>query len=808
MLATLLFSLARYDEAEVLYRQVLTRAERMFGSDDVATIAALTNLGVLLYTTGRFDEAEPVFLRAISTTDRLYGPGDVSSIAPTVNLSTIYFATDRLEEAEPLLTGALDMADRLLGPDHPQTLTITNNLAALYYNLRRPDEAEPLFRRALATSERLLGPDHPTTLYPLNNLANILTDAERYDEAQAAFVRGYEAQARTLGASHPNTLTVMFNMAVMRGRAAGEISAPLPGQILADGRERLDAYAARFEQDGITPADLSNPTSSSFLARVSLTITAQLIRAGDVSGTDMTYAGPAFSLAQAFLFSSAADALRASTAALTVDDPQLRQLVERSNTAVAELEAAEAVLSSLLAEQGGNPDRAAIVAAEAEVEQALDVFGRANDALAAADIDLADLAVNRASSVAAVQGVLAPDEALVLYAQVLNEDFVIAFVVTPDAVAAQPLDIAAETLAGQVEAVRAGLALDPGSDYRLSTADLEDQPFDLEAAHALHDGIFAPLREHLGDARRLLVVADGTLQTVPLHVLVSEMPDQSHQGFARYREAGWLSDEFAISRLPAVSSLVALRREETPAAAGQRQLVGFGDPVLVGYDSVATAAPSSEDFFFQFANASGALSVEDLPALRQTGVLLSEVQATLGLADEDIYLGPEAVEATLDALSRDRVLADYRSVAFATHALINDEIEGLDEPAIVLTPSDEDDGLLRASEVVALDLDADLVILAACNTAAADGSPGAEALSGLAKAFFYSGARSLLVSNWPAEASATAELIPDLVAGIEEEGLSRSQALQRAMTRLREDHPFDFYAHPALWAPFMVVADG
>ena len=64
------------------------------------------------------------------------------------------------------------------------------------------------------------------------------------------------------------------------------------------------------------------------------------------------------------------------------------------------------------------------------------------------------------------------------------------------------------------------------------------------------------------------------------------------------------------------------------------------------------------------------------------------------------------------------------------------------------------------------------------------------------------------MSNWPAEASATAELIPDLVAGIEEEGLSRSQALQRAMTRLREDHPFDFYAHPALWAPFMVVADG
>ena len=82
----------------------------------------------------------------------------------------------------------------------------------------------------------------------------------------------------------------------------------------------------------------------------------------------------------------------------------------------------------------------------------------------------------------------------------------------------------------------------------------------------------------------------------------------------------------------------------------------------------------------------------------------------------------------------------------------------LPEPALALTPTKEDDGLLRASDVSQLKLNADWVALSACNTAAADGTPGAEGLSGLAKAFFYAGARSLLVSHWPVDSGATVKL--------------------------------------------------
>ena len=103
-------------------------------------------------------------------------------------------------------------------------------------------------------------------------------------------------------------------------------------------------------------------------------------------------------------------------------------------------------------------------------------------------------------------------------------------------------------------------------------------------------------------------------------------------------------------------------------------------------------------------------------------------------------------------------LSDYRVLAFATHGLVSGELSGLGEPALVFTPpetgTEADDGLLTASEIATLELDADWVILSACNTAAADGTPGAEGLSGMAKAFFYAGARALLVSHWAVNSEA------------------------------------------------------
>ena len=133
------------------------------------------------------------------------------------------------------------------------------------------------------------------------------------------------------------------------------------------------------------------------------------------------------------------------------------------------------------------------------------------------------------------------------------------------------------------------------------------------------------------------------------------------------------------------------------------------------------------------------------------------------------------------------------------------------EPALVFTipekPSDLDDGLLQASEVAELKLNADWVVLSACNTASSDGV-GAESLSGLARAFIYAGGKSLVVSNWDVSDEATAKLMSNLFEiSKDKPNLSHGEMMRQATLSLLDSATTDEEAHPRVWAPFVVVGE-
>jgi CHAT domain-containing protein len=165
-------------------------------------------------------------------------------------------------------------------------------------------------------------------------------------------------------------------------------------------------------------------------------------------------------------------------------------------------------------------------------------------------------------------------------------------------------------------------------------------------------------------------------------------------------------------------------------------------------------------------------------------------------------------------------LSRYRIVAFATHGLVPGDLNGLTQPALALTAPDvagiEGDGLLTMEEVLALKLDADWVVLSACNTSAGAGE-GAEAVSGLGRAFFYAGTRTLLVTNWSVYSAPAAAIVTDLFRRqAADPKLARAEALRQAMLSLmdgagfagQDGRPLFSYAHPVFWAPYSIMGDG
>jgi CHAT domain-containing protein len=245
-------------------------------------------------------------------------------------------------------------------------------------------------------------------------------------------------------------------------------------------------------------------------------------------------------------------------------------------------------------------------------------------------------------------------------------------------------------------------------------------------------------------------------------------------------------------------------------------MIGFGDPVFdratqtAGRPKVA-ALNRSLTSFYRGVTADTRSLAEALPALPETAEELRAIAKILGAKSEDIKLGEAASVTTV----KKEPLANYQVVYFATHALVAGEVEKFAkvkaEPALVLSipdkPTEEDDGLLTASEVAMLKLNADFVVLSACNTAAGD-KPGAEALSGLARAFFYAGAKSLVVSHWEVDSEATVELMDGLFEALKANPrLSHAEALRISMLRMIANSSKPEWAQPEFWAPFVVVGE-
>lgn len=832
----------RYSESEPIYKRAVAVAEKALGPEHPDLGEILNDFAELYDHQARFGEAERILARALSIGQRALGEEHADVARLLNNLASVQMVRGHYQDAEPHYKRALAIREKVLGPGHPLVGQSLNNLAALYLGMNVTDGVEPLLQRGLEIREKALGPDHASVAPSLINLASFYRDQGRFDEAEPLMERAIAITKAAMGSEHPKVADALNSRAwVAASRSDWRTARDLwrDGTAILQRRTRLGVGAAS-ETTGMKEASRSSWQFAGY-------VKAAHRLAGQDGDALAAGALEMFETAQWASHSEAATALSQMAARSAAGSSAFAALVRERQDLLAEKDSKE---KQLLAAITGPPAerRPAFEAAAAARLKAVEARLAELAARLAEEPAFAPLSLS-AVSIAEVQADLRPDEALVLFLDTPaigaapEETFV--WVVTKSGVRWARVEAGTAALAEAVDALRCGLDASAWADkgglgcrrlLRVDATPAGDAPlpFSVAIAHELYETLFGQVADLIA-GKSLLIVPSGPLTRLPFHVLAVNEP-----GVPDMKSVRWLVRDHAITVLPSVASLKALRRATRPSAA-TRPSIGFGNPLLdgpqshpehgAGFADLARQARIQKGCADAVHMRTGALrgmrrgliaperleGLASLPLLRlqtplpETADELCAVARGLSSDVGEVRLGARATEREVKQLSAAGKLAGYRVVHFATHGTLPGQVPGIREPGLILTPPDaataEDDGYLSASEIAGLKLDADWVILSACNTAAGEGEgEAAEALSGLARAFFYAGARAILVSHWEVESDAAARLITGAI-GTARAQEGRAEALRRAMLAII-DNGSPEEAMPSFWAPFIVAGEG
>jgi CHAT domain-containing protein len=327
--------------------------------------------------------------------------------------------------------------------------------------------------------------------------------------------------------------------------------------------------------------------------------------------------------------------------------------------------------------------------------------------------------------------------------------------------------------------------------------------FDIAGARRLYGLTLAGVANQIQGAKALVFAPTGPLLSLPFEVMLTGPADPT-----KLATAPWLVRQATITHVPAPTNFVSLRRVAGTSRAA-RPWFGFGDFIPV------TVAQADASFPVRTCGDSGRL-LASLPPLPGAVKELEGARAVLGASASDELLG----QAFTVAQVMKEPLQDYRILHFAAHALLPTDLRCQSEAAIVTSDpvgaTNAGEALLTASRVLGLNLDANLVILSACNSGGPSGggaSGAGESLSGLARSFFFAKARALLVTHWEVSDQVAALLVVLTVNNMKEhpsEGVTGAlrQAQLSLLDRAADGRLPAEIAHPFFWAPFAVIGEG
>ena len=733
--------LGDHGEAAPLFEEALAIYEKRLKPDDPELATAISNLGISRETDGHQEDAERLFRRALEIRERAL-PSDHREIADSLNnLANVYKTQDRLEEAEMLLRRALAIREKTLPANSPAIAESLQNLASALELEGRDAEAEPLLRKAIVVRKASQPPLHPEIAGALHHLAHNLQRQRRFRDAEAQYNAALQIRERSQPPGHPDIARNLEDLALLYvDEKEFAVAAPLLKRVIAmfekaysghhpsmiqplemmaiiaqnDG-QALEAlnYARRGTQIAVEREKLTQNTRVALENHVRLAW--KVYEANHYQ--DQALFEEAFVVAQRAGLTATGASISKLAVRLATTDPTLRDVFRERQDLEGAREATDREFDALFlvprddrgdAEQKVRNELQKIQSRLKEIDAKIKTeFPRYSELVRPSPLSLKE-----------IREFLQADEALVYFSTSETETF--AWAITKNDAAWRRLDMTRSDIEAYDRKLRNALKPD-----RLGELASDGELFDLGVAHDVYRRLFGPMESVIKGKQQLIVVSSGPLTSMPFQSLIVTPPPIKRptiKSFDAYQKADWVIRHYALSVLPAVSNLKALR-SEGKAREDRRSLIGFANPKY-GDQTVSEAETKvltrSFSAFWKGATVNLDMLRAELTPLLESEQELRSVARSLGAADEDLKFGAEASEAVV----KQAKLENFRIIYFAVHGLVAGDFGGLGEPALALAlpavASELDDGLLTMSEISKLRLDADWVVLSACSTAAGD----------------------------------------------------------------------------------------
>ena len=792
----------RPDEAEKAYRAALAlQLKQSGGKDTPASAAALMSIALQLSDQQHYDDAKAFFSRADTA---LRGDNaaqlDVNGLARLA----LYRALDDLnqdkpKDAEPLLMSSESLF-KAQAPDaretpvaRPKRMFGTSGLS-----LASVGAAVPFM--TLSEKEALLG-----MLEARRNLAIAERLAGEPDQAQAT-AQSAEVFARANGLTAALYIARLHRTAGIADAAAhdtsdslNELSESVVAFKAAQPRTRPTAEAELIDASALDRQGNNGSALTECRSAIELLIDTK-------DGVDFQRMAPCLDVYEKLADASSGDAKQALLKEMftasqltrgTVTDQEIRRTAVRLaakdpkvSDAIRRQQDAERDLTDLLRARDTLNQQATDPNVQARASDLDKKITDARAKLADADQTVQSAAPNyqqliqQAVKTEDVFNVLKPDEAFVAITLADTQGWT--FVMRDKTITVGRISAGTADIARMVKALRG--SIEPGDDNRVPD-------FKPDAALKLYQAVLGTVAPALDGAKSVTFAPTGPLLSVPFETLLTGPADDKDLSHAPF-----LIRKYVITHVPAAANFVKLRN--TGPSVATNAWFGFGNFNRITPDQAARTYPGA-------ACKESADVLAALPSLEGTQQELGLASRIFNAPATDVREGAAFTVGAVESLP----LKDYKIVHFAAHALLPSELACQDEPAIVTsTPpgaTDAKQALLTASEVAGLKLDADAVILSACNSGGPGGSSAGESLAGLARSFFYAGARSLLVTHWEVDDSAANIIVSKALLDLEQkkgEGLAAALRLSQLSWLDRTDIE-PALKHPFYWAPFAIVGN-